>query len=237
MRSPVEIPDEVVEDPRQLEPHEQEQHRVQQEGEDLPDRHALKAHHGRGELRRVPGHVEAGRNGRDHAREAELLGGQVGRVPGEDRDRDLGGRVVDSRADLAGSAGRPTGRRSARRCRWRRTRDPPPRARTSPTPPRRPRSGRGSSAVQSLVRFSPSTIATQPPRCADPAHDLGGRHGVGGRHDRAEHEGLCPAEADDLVSHDRHRGHRHEHEWDRERARSAVAFWRSSRTEVKKAAP
>jgi hypothetical protein len=48
----------LVDHAGELQPHKQEQHGVQEEGQDLPDRDALEPHDRRGELRRVPAHVE-----------------------------------------------------------------------------------------------------------------------------------------------------------------------------------
>ena len=65
----------------------------------------------------------------------------------------------------------------------------------------------------------------QPPRGAHAAHDLRGRHGVGGRDDCAQNERLRPFQANNLVNDDRDGGHRRENERDGEggdRARVAA---------------
>ena len=90
----------VVEDRRQLQPDEDEQERVEQEDEDLPHRVALHAHGRVGQARGLRAHVEADRDGRGDAREAELLGRQVGGVAAHERDRDLDRRVVEALAHL-----------------------------------------------------------------------------------------------------------------------------------------
>ena len=55
---------------------------------------------GRGELGRAPAEVDAAGDGREHAGEPELVGGDEGGVGRQQRDRDLGGRVVEPLADL-----------------------------------------------------------------------------------------------------------------------------------------
>ena len=91
---------EPVGDHRQLQPDQDEQRGVEEEDEDLPDREALQARLRRDQLGRPPAEVDAGGDGRQHAREAELVGRDEGRVGREQRDRDLGRRVVEPAPDL-----------------------------------------------------------------------------------------------------------------------------------------
>ena len=90
---------EAVGDHRQLQPDQDEQRGVEEEDEDLPDRGALEARLRRDQLGGPPAQVDAGGDRRQHAREAELVGGDEGRVCGEQRDRDLGRRVVEPAPD------------------------------------------------------------------------------------------------------------------------------------------
>ena len=97
--SPVLDPVETVQHLRQLEADEDEQRRVQQEHDDLPHRVALDAGRRSRQPRREAAHVDADRDRRDHARDADRLGGQVGEVGGEEGDRELDRRVVEPPPD------------------------------------------------------------------------------------------------------------------------------------------
>ena len=89
-----------VEDDRELEADEHEEERVEEVLDDLPDGERLKPDLRRRELRRVPAEVDAGRHRREDGRDAEQLGREEREVPGEERDRDLGGRVVQAQSEL-----------------------------------------------------------------------------------------------------------------------------------------
>ena len=92
---------ERVEDHGQLQADEHEEERVEEVLDDLPDGERLEPDLRRGELRRVPAEVDAGRHRREDGRDAEQLGRDEGEVAGEERDRDLGGRVVETSPELA----------------------------------------------------------------------------------------------------------------------------------------
>ncbi|MDQ3957079.1 MAG: alkaline phosphatase family protein [Actinomycetota bacterium] len=66
-----------VEDARQLQPDQHEEHRVEQEDDELPHRHALHPHLRSRHVGRQPPEVEPRGDRSEHARDAELLGRQV----------------------------------------------------------------------------------------------------------------------------------------------------------------
>jgi hypothetical protein len=84
----------------QLDPDQREEQRVDDEDEDLPERVPRKARLDGRELRRVPAHVDADRDGGEHARHADRGGGKKREVAGEKRQRDLGRRVLDAQTNL-----------------------------------------------------------------------------------------------------------------------------------------
>ena len=90
-----------LDDRPQLQAHEREQHGIEDEGEDLPDRLSLQPRPRGRQLGRVPAHVEAHRHRRQYRRDVERLRRQIGEVAGEERDRDLRRRVVEAAPHLA----------------------------------------------------------------------------------------------------------------------------------------
>ena len=68
-----------VEDAVQLQADEREEQRVDEEDEDLPERVAGKPRLDVRQLRRVPAHVDADRDGGEHAGDAERAAGRYAR--------------------------------------------------------------------------------------------------------------------------------------------------------------
>jgi hypothetical protein len=91
---------ETIRDHGQLEPDQDEEGRVEEEDEDLPQSKALEPSLGRSDLRGHPAEIDAGSDRREHAREPELVRGDEGGVGGEQRDRQFGRRVVEPPPDL-----------------------------------------------------------------------------------------------------------------------------------------
>ena len=185
---------------------------------------------------RVPADVDADGDDGEHGRDAGGLRRQVGEVAREQRDRDLGRRVVDAAAHLAqheADARAPMAM--------------PPTTSSAEAPdrvPEREAAGRdrrdGERVGDERRRVVDQALALdqrhEPPRQAEPRADGRGRDGIGRRDDRADHEAHRPREAADRRVADRRDGeHGHEHEARRPAARSARAFVRRSRSEVKNA--
>ncbi len=84
----------------QLQPDQDEQERVEQELQDLPERVAREPLARGGDLRRPEADVDPRRHGREHAGAAEPLGRHVGRVARQQRDRGLDHDVVEPPPDL-----------------------------------------------------------------------------------------------------------------------------------------
>ncbi len=99
---------ELVEDSGQLQPDQPEEDRVERERDDLPRRLAHQPDLGRRQLGRVPADVDPDRHGRDHRRDADQLGRDVGEIAREQGDRHLGGREVEPAAHLAHDPPTPT---------------------------------------------------------------------------------------------------------------------------------
>ena len=86
---------EIVEDARQLQAHEREQQRVEDEHDDLPDRDPLKPGLHRSQLRCAPAEIDAGRDDREHARRLGCVRGDEREVTRHQGDRHLDGRVFE----------------------------------------------------------------------------------------------------------------------------------------------
>ena len=121
---------------------------------------------------RPPAEVDAGGDRRQHAREAQLVRGNEGRVGREQRDRDLGRRVVDPAPDLRDHEAHrqpdrdPAGRRAHEL-------EPRVERREAPTH----RSGHGHPVGDQRGRVVDEALALddvdEPARRADLAHDRG----------------------------------------------------------------
>jgi hypothetical protein len=85
---------ERVEHPRQLQPDEHEQHRVEQERQRVPERLHLHARLGQEHVVGPQAAVEADRHGGEHAGRADRLRRDVRRVGREQRQRDLDLRLL-----------------------------------------------------------------------------------------------------------------------------------------------
>ena len=189
---------------RQLQPDQDEQRGVEEEDEDLPDGKALQARLRRDQLGAPPAQVDAGGDGRQHAREAELVGGDEGGVGRQQRDRDLGRRVVDPAPDLGDQESDhqpdrdPAGGRSH---------ELEPRVERREAPAHR--GGHGHPVGHERGRVVHEALALddvhEPARGADLAHDRRGGHRIGRRDDRAERKGQRPREPDRLVRRSRRR--------------------------------
>ena len=205
---------EPVDDRRQLQADQDEQRRVEQEGEDRPQRVALHPALRRGDLGSAEAEVDAAGDHRQHARDAELVGRDERPVGAEQRDRQLGVDVVDALAHLGDhpADGEPD-------------RDPAGHVAEElehGVPRRDALADRG--RHRDLVGDQRGGVVEQalalehvdhPPRRADPPHDRRRRRRVGRRDDRAEDEGHRPGQADQLVRDDRDRRRRRQHEPDR----------------------
>ena len=201
-----------VEDRAQLQADQPEQQGVEHEGEDLPDGVALQPRlHGR-QLGRVPAHVDAYRDHRQHGGDAGCLRRQEGEVARQQRDRDLGRRVVDASADLPQDvADRETDRHSP---------DDVHREAPGRVPEReasRHHGGDGEAVGDERGRVVDQALALdqrhEPARDAEARGDRRRRHRIGGCDDGADHEADGPGEAADQgVAHRSHREHRREHE-------------------------
>ena len=92
------------------------------------------------------------------------------------------------------------------------------------------RDERGAVVDEALTLEQPD----QAPGQSQPLRDRGCGGRIGGRDDRAEHEGLCPAQADHGVGDPRDNHHRHQHEPDREQPdRTHVRAQLAERGEVR----
>ena len=107
---------ERIDDDRELKADEDEEERVEEVLDDLPDGDSLQTDLCRRQLRGVPAEVDAGGHGGEHGRDADQVGGDERDVPGQERDRDLGGWVVEAAPDLADQPadGEPEGDPAAR---------------------------------------------------------------------------------------------------------------------------
>ena len=212
------MPADPVDDARQLEADEHEEHGVEDEDEDLPHREGLDPGGRRDELRRVPAEVDAGGHRGQDRRDAERLGRQVGEVRRDERDRDLRRGVVERlaqrRDDVAdGDADRDADDRVED--------EAPARLGHREAPADRGRhrelvGDEGRRVVDQRLAFDDRHVAA---RGADARGDRRRRDGIGRRHDGAQHERRLPRHAvDDLVGDDGHAEHREDHEADREQA-------------------
>ena len=175
---------------------------------------ALEARLRRDQLRGPPAQVDAGGDRRQHAGEAELVRGDERRVGGEQRDRDLGRRVVEPAPDLGDHEADhqpdrdPAGGRAHE---------------LEPRVERREaaahRGGHGHPVGHERGRVVHEALALddvhEPARGAELAHDRRGGHRIGRRDDRAEREGQRPREPDRLVPDHGDGPDRHEHQADR----------------------
>ncbi len=182
---------EAVQHRRQAQPDRHEQQPVQQEGEDLPDRVALQPRLDGRQLRRVPAHVDARRDHRQHARRAQQVGRDEREIAGQKRDRDLERRVVQPQAHLPDH--------------------PSQRQADADAADHRPdeRQGRAGHADRAgddgqhgeLVEHQRRPVVDQslalddrddPARNTEPLGDRGGGQRIGGRDHRAQHERRRP---------------------------------------------
>ena len=216
---------------RQLEPDEDEQRRVQQEGDDLPDGEVLDARRRRGQPRGQASHVDADGDRSQHAGYPDRLRREVGEVGGEERDRDLDRRVVQTRANPGDDGadrdadGDPAGDRHDELA-----------ARLE-----RAEAARDHRGDRELVGHERGAVVDQalalddrhrPSGHTEAASDRRGGDRVRGGDDRAEHEGFRPAKVERLVSDHRDDDHRREHEADRqERDRADGALQLAQRRE------
>ena len=192
---PGRVAGEPVEDRPQLEADEHEQQGVQHEDQDLPDGVALEPRlHGR-QLGRVPADVDADGDRGEHGRDARGLGREVGEVAGEERDRDLGRRVVEPAPDLPQMT-KPTASPIAI----------PPEHVDDEAPGRVPERegagqhrGDGEAVGDERGRVVDQALALdqrdEPARQPEPRGDRRRRDRVGRRDDRAEHEAHRPRQA------------------------------------------
>ena len=220
---------------RQLQADEHEQGRVEEEGDDLPDRGALDPGGRGGQPRGQPAHVDADGDRGEHAGDADRLRRQVGEVGGEEGDRDLDRRVVEPPAHGGDhGADRDPDRDPAG------DHDDEVAARLEQAEAAGDHGGDGELVGDQRGRVVDQALALDdghdPARHPEPAGDRGRGDRVGGGDDRAEHERLRPAEAERLVG-----DGRRPRPWSRARARpraarSARMLRRSSRSGVKKAA-
>ena len=189
----------------QLQPHEAEQQRVEEEAEDRPKAFALKTRIDGRQLRRVPAHVDAGRNHREHARGADRGRRQVCDIAREERDHDLERRIVQASADLSEHV-------SDRKADGDPSHDSPDEARRRVHERERTGDDGGDGELEEDERRAVVDQALaldhrqRPARDAEPPADRCRRDRVGRRHDRSEHERSRPRQADHRVhdSRDRH---------------------------------
>ena len=101
---------EVVEHRRELQPDQDEQQRLEEEREDLPEAVRLQARRRVGDLRVARAEVEPAHHRGEDARDVQLLRPDVEQVRRQERDGDLDERVVQAPAQLADQPSRPRGR-------------------------------------------------------------------------------------------------------------------------------
>ena len=175
----------------QLQPDEHEEHGVEDEDEDLPHREGLDPGRRRDELRRAPAEVDAGRHRGQDRRDAERLGRQVGEVRRDQRDRDLGRRVVERLAQPGDDVADGDADRDADD----RVEDEAP-ARLGQREAPADHGGDRELVGDERRRVVDQRLALDDrhvaPRRADARGDRRRRDGIGRRHDGAEHERRLP---------------------------------------------
>ena len=205
---------EPLDDQRELQADQDEERRVEEEDQDLPDRVPLDPGGRSRELGGEAAHVDADRHGGEHAGDADRLGRQVREVGGDEGDRDLDRRVVepaahggDDRADADAD------------------RDPADRADDELAARLQQAEAAGDDGRhRELVGDEGGAVVDQalalddrddPVRDAQLAADRGRRDGIGGRDDRAEDERRRPVEAEHVVGDGGDADHRRQDEPDR----------------------
>jgi hypothetical protein len=88
------MPGQLVEDPRELESHQREHERVENERQDLPDGDSSQPRLHRGQLGRAPAEIGTGRHDGDDPGRIDRVRGDEGEVAGHEPDRHLDRRVV-----------------------------------------------------------------------------------------------------------------------------------------------
>ena len=206
---------ERVHDPPQLQADEDEEQRVDDEDEDLPESVPGEPRALGRQLGCVPAHVDADRDGGQHAGDAGGGRRKIREVAAEHGDRHLDRRVVDTAAHLPHDPADPEP-----------DRDPAGDVQDDPARrvEQRERSADGR-ADRGLVEHERGSVVDEalalddrddPPRRAQARRDLGRRERVGRRHDRPEREGDGPRKSDPRVRDDRNRDHRRGHEPERQ---------------------
>ena len=223
-----------VEDARQLQPDEDEQRRVEQELDDLPDRVALDPGGWRRQHRRQAAHVDADGHGGEHAGDADRLRRQIGEVAAEQGDRHLDRRGVDAPPGERDDGADDDADRDAAE-----NDDDELTARLEEAEGPGDDSGDGELVGDERGAVIDQRLAfddrDDPPRDPEAAGDGRGRDGVGRRDDRPEHERRRPIEAERVVGDDRNPDHRRKHEADRERRDlTDVAAQLAERREVRR---
>ena len=182
-------------DRARLQAGDQEHHAFDQIIEEIPEEDALQPRRRADQPEPVPADVEAGGDGREHARAADRLGRPVGEERGQHRKRDLDAGIADpaaqpqhepADADPPGDLADDDRRESARRLRRR----------------EHPEAHRGDREAiehqRGRVVGEPLALEDdeQPAGNREPARDRQRRERVGRRDDRAEHEAERPGHAD-----------------------------------------
>ena len=200
---------------RQLQPDQHEDEAVEDEPDHLPGRQPQDPAAGSQDRAQPAADDEAGRDRREHARQAESIGREIGRERDDDRDQDLDRRVVEPPKDLA----RDTTDDDA---------DGDPADRGDDEPGQRfgedeagadgehrgPIGDQRGRVVEQRLAFDERP---DDPRRPESAEDRRGRQRVGRADDRTERERGRPAQAgDERVRHHRDEDHREQDQADRE---------------------
>ncbi len=226
----------VGEDLRQLQPDQDEQHRVHQEDEDLPERIAAKPRGGGGHVGRPVPHDHADGHRGENSGHAHLLGREVPDVATGERDHDAHHVVArdplqhldhhephdDAEGDAAGRVDHEVARRVEK------------------VEAGSAHGGHGGAVGHQRRAVVHEALSLdhprEPARNAQPARDRGRRQRIGGRNDGAEREGRGPRQPGNRRVHDHgHGAHRHEHEPDGvQRDRAHVRTQVANRGEVRR---
>ena len=221
---------------RQLQTDEYEQRRVEQEGDDLPHGEVLYPRRRRSQPRGQPAHVDADGDRGEHARDADRLGGQVGEVGAEERDRDLDRWVVQAAANPRDHCSEGDADADAAD-----DRDDEVEARVDDAEAAGDDSGNrelvgdeGGAVVDQALALDDRDDA---PGNAKAPSDRRRGDGIGRGDDRAENERFGPAEVECGMSHHRDDAHRRQHQADRQQADLAdvaaqLAQWGEERRRV-----